>query len=119
MAGKGFAFGCSAADYDDDGDLDLLVSNYGPDELYRNNGDGTFTDVSEKSGLARPALEPARACGSTTTATAPRRLTWRTTWSTTAASSALLRADGLSRPAHLPRRPTRSTATTATARSPT
>jgi len=54
VAGKGFAFGCTAADLDDDGDLDLYVLAYGPNELYRNNGDGTFSDVSEKSGLADP-----------------------------------------------------------------
>jgi hypothetical protein len=54
VAGKGFAFGCTAADLDDDGDVDLLVLVYGRDELYRNDGDGTFTDVSEKSGLADP-----------------------------------------------------------------
>ena len=48
------SFGCSAADYDGDGDLDLYVLNYGPNVLYRNNGDGTFTDVSEASGLADP-----------------------------------------------------------------
>ena len=54
VGGKRFAFGCSAADYDDDGDVDLYVLCYGPNELYRNNGDGTFTDVSEASGLADP-----------------------------------------------------------------
>ncbi|MGD8897441.1 MAG: VCBS repeat-containing protein, partial [Acidobacteriota bacterium] len=54
VPGKGFAFGCSAADYDADGDLDLYVLSYGPNELYRNEGDGTFTDVSEASGLADP-----------------------------------------------------------------
>jgi hypothetical protein len=52
VAGKGFAFGCSAADYDDDGDLDLYVLNYGPNELFRNDGDGTFSEVAEKAGLA-------------------------------------------------------------------
>jgi hypothetical protein len=49
---KGFGFGCSAADFDKDGDLDLYVLNYGPNVFYRNNGDGTFTDISESSGLA-------------------------------------------------------------------
>jgi hypothetical protein len=49
---KGFGFGCSAADFDKDGDLDLYVLNYGPNVFYRNNGDGTFTDISDSSGLA-------------------------------------------------------------------
>ena len=48
----GFGFGCSAADFDKDGDLDLYVLNYGPNVFYRNNGNGTFTDISESSGLA-------------------------------------------------------------------
>ncbi|MBE3069774.1 MAG: CRTAC1 family protein [Acidobacteria bacterium] len=48
----GYGVGCSAADYDGDGDLDIYVCNYGPNVLYRNNGDGTFTDVSKVSGLA-------------------------------------------------------------------
>jgi hypothetical protein len=49
-----FSFGCSAADYDDDGDRDLLVLNYGRNTFYRNNGDGTFTDVTDESGLGDP-----------------------------------------------------------------
>ncbi len=52
----GFGFGCSAADYDNDGDVDLYVLNYGPNVLYRNDGDGTFTDDTEKSGLGDPRL---------------------------------------------------------------
>jgi hypothetical protein len=43
--------GASAADYDNDGDLDLYVLNYGANVLYRNNADGTFTEVTEASGL--------------------------------------------------------------------
>ncbi|MEQ1828345.1 MAG: CRTAC1 family protein [Pirellula sp.] len=39
----GFALGVVAADIDNDGDVDLLLSNYGPAELLRNNGDGTFS----------------------------------------------------------------------------
>ena len=46
-----YGTGCSAADYDNDGDVDIYVLNYGPNILYRNNGDGTFTDVSKQSGL--------------------------------------------------------------------
>lgn len=51
---KGYGVGCSAADFDNDGDLDLYVLNYGPNVFYRNNGDGTFTDISQSSGLADP-----------------------------------------------------------------
>ncbi len=52
VADDGFGAGCSAADFDADGDLDLYVLNYGPNVFYRNNGDGTFTDISKQSGLA-------------------------------------------------------------------
>src|SRR5712691_1182739 len=39
-------------DYDNDGKLDLFVKNYGsPNPLYRNNGDGTFTQVPTGAGL--------------------------------------------------------------------
>ena len=47
--------GTSAAwgDYDNDSDLDLFVANYtGPDRLYRNNNDGSFTDVAGDAGVA-------------------------------------------------------------------
>src|SRR5512139_3594150 len=52
VAGRNFAFGCSAADYDDDGHVDLIVLTYKGPELYHNDGDGTFTEVTEKAGLA-------------------------------------------------------------------
>ncbi len=48
------SFGCSAADFDTDGDLDLYVLNYGPNVFYRNEGNGSFTDISSSSGLADP-----------------------------------------------------------------
>lgn len=51
---QGFGVGASAADFDQDGDVDLYVLNYGPNVFYLNNGDGTFTDVTEKAGLGDP-----------------------------------------------------------------
>jgi hypothetical protein len=52
VSGRSFAFGCSAADYDEDGDTDLVVLTYRGPELYRNDGKGTFTEVTESAGLA-------------------------------------------------------------------
>jgi len=44
--------GVSAADYDNDGDLDLYLSAYGqPDVLLRNNGNWTWTNVTAQAGL--------------------------------------------------------------------
>lgn len=76
VADPRFSVGCAYLDYDLDGDLDLFVGNYvefdiaynqrhgkvndfvgplsfppEPDQLYRNNGDGTFTNVTESAGL--------------------------------------------------------------------
>jgi hypothetical protein len=51
-----WGMGATAADYDNDGRTDLFVTNaFGPDALYRNNGDGTFTDVARKAGVAGEA----------------------------------------------------------------
>jgi hypothetical protein len=52
--GQFFGMGASAGDYDGDGWQDLLVTAYGRNVLYRNNGNGTFSDVTEKAGLAAP-----------------------------------------------------------------
>ncbi len=51
VPGRGWGFGCVAADYDNDGNIDLFVSNFGPNVLYRNRGDGTFEDVTAKAGV--------------------------------------------------------------------
>ena len=49
--GLGYCFGVTVGDYDNDGNRDLFIGNAGPNALYRNNGDGTFTDVTAGSGL--------------------------------------------------------------------
>jgi hypothetical protein len=52
--GQQFGMGCAIADYDNDGYADILVTAYGRCTLYHNNGNGTFTDVTDKAGLAAP-----------------------------------------------------------------
>jgi enediyne biosynthesis protein E4 len=47
----GYGMGAATGDYDNDGDIDLYVSNFGPNILYENNGDGTFADVTTQSGV--------------------------------------------------------------------
>ena len=50
----GYGHGCAVGDYDNNGYLDIYVTNYGKNRLYKNNGDGTFTDVTEKAGVVEP-----------------------------------------------------------------
>ncbi len=44
--------GVCAGDVDDDGNLDLYVTNWGPNFLFRNRGDGTFEEVAARSSAA-------------------------------------------------------------------
>ena len=43
--------GCAVADYDNDGNLDLYVTNFGRNRLYRNRADGTFEDATSAAGV--------------------------------------------------------------------
>jgi hypothetical protein len=51
-AARGYGMGAAVGDYDNDGSEDLYVTNYGANILYHNNGDGTFTDVTARAGVA-------------------------------------------------------------------
>ena len=75
--GPGMAF----FDYDNDGWMDVLMVNSGPADfytpktplkhaLYKNNRDGSFTDVTEKAGIRRRHTGRPAPSGSTTTTTA-------------------------------------------------
>jgi len=47
-----YAMGVAVGDYDNDGFDDIYLTNYGGNTLYRNNGDGTFADVTMRAGVA-------------------------------------------------------------------
>lgn len=49
---RGYGLGVACADYNNDGFTDIYVNNFGPNVLYRNNGDGTFSDVTAEAGVA-------------------------------------------------------------------
>lgn len=59
----GFGMGASFVDHDGDGDLDLYVTNRGPNRLYSNRGDGTFVDIAEQAGVACPLWSTGAAWG--------------------------------------------------------
>ena len=50
-ADAGYGMGATTGDFDNDGDLDLYVTNVGENTLLRNNGDGTFVDVTTQAGV--------------------------------------------------------------------
>jgi hypothetical protein len=54
LGDTGYGMGVAVGDIENDGDVDVYVTNYGPDALYRNNGDGTFTDITKAAGIDNP-----------------------------------------------------------------
>ncbi len=49
---SGWGSAVCAGDFDNTGTTDLFVAYWGPDALYRNNGDGTFSEIAAKAGVA-------------------------------------------------------------------
>ena len=58
----GWGQGVCAGDYDNDSHRDLFVTRYGRSVLYRNEGDGTFRDMTDTAGIAVPAVRWETGC---------------------------------------------------------
>jgi hypothetical protein len=63
VQGTYFGMGVAAADYDNDGWVDLFVTGVNGCQLFHNNGDGKFTDVTAKAGLAEAHWKWATSAG--------------------------------------------------------
>jgi hypothetical protein len=50
ITAQGYGMGVAAGDFNNDGWVDIYLTKFGPNQMFRNNGNGTFTDVSKESG---------------------------------------------------------------------
>jgi hypothetical protein len=60
-SGRGYGMGVTAGDYDNDGDVDLYVTNVGPNTLLNNDGSGRFENVAVSAGVDDPGWSTAAA----------------------------------------------------------
>ena len=56
IAARGYGMGVAAGDYDNDGRVDIYLTRFGPNQMFRNRGDGTFADVTAETGTGDPGL---------------------------------------------------------------
>jgi hypothetical protein len=52
---SGYGMGVACGDVDGDGDIDIYVTNYGPNVLLLNDGDGHFADATKTAGVGDPS----------------------------------------------------------------
>ena len=63
VGGRGWGMGCAVADYDNDANVDLYVTYWGENILYRNDGGGGFTDVTREAGVGDDGWSASAAFG--------------------------------------------------------
>ena len=56
-----YGLGAAAADYDNDGNIDLYLTALGPNRLFRNLGGGKFSDVTTRAGVGDPGFSTSAA----------------------------------------------------------
>ena len=59
IGNTGYGMGATVGDYDNDGDPDIYVTNYGDNALLQNDGKGRFKDVTLEAGLSEPSWSTA------------------------------------------------------------
>src|SRR5688572_13989228 len=53
LCSRGYGMGVAAGDFDNDGHVDVFITHFGaPNQLFRNNGEGSFADVTRSAGVA-------------------------------------------------------------------
>ena len=61
LAVEMYGIGVAAADYDNDGNIDIYITCVGPNRLFRNSGGGKFVDVTARAGVGDPGFSTAAA----------------------------------------------------------
>ena len=56
LAGETYGLGVAAADFDNDGKVDIYITALGPNHLFRNLGNGRFADVTARAGVGDPGF---------------------------------------------------------------
>jgi hypothetical protein len=54
LVARGYGMGVATGDFNNDGRTDVYRTAFGPSQMFRNNGDGTFADVSDRTGTSDP-----------------------------------------------------------------